>query len=214
MLAIARALPSSFARALRSPPDGASGDTSGPSGHPGARDRIGKCGADRRFRALTARHPLQGWDYQNPVRSELKATVKKIDRARRRLVVEASGMLQDVIRLGIADLDFDPAQGRFGILDQVVIDFFTRRLKETLSGRQGSPGIRNPPLAAARPLFAARIANVANLRPNRSASVPAETFIWNADVAAVGRPRARHHRASAQRARSRNGLPVHVAALP
>lgn len=141
-------------------------------------------GLKRRFPQLARLRPLQGWDHQNPARSELKATVKKIDRARRRLVVEATDLLQDMIRLGIADLAFDPARGRFGILDQVVIDFFTRRLREALSGRQGSPGIRNPPLAAARPLFTARIANVANLRPNRSASVPAETFIWNADVAA------------------------------
>ena len=140
-------------------------------------------GLKRRYPALARRRPIDGYDYHNPARAELRVSVRKIDRARQRLVLEVPDLLFDLIQLGIADLNFDPARSRFGILDEVVIDYFTRRLKVAFSGRQGSPGIRNPPLAVARPLFTDRIANVARLRAARTASVPAETFIWNADVA-------------------------------
>jgi DNA replication ATP-dependent helicase Dna2 len=141
-------------------------------------------GMKRRYPELARRRPIEGWDYQKSARSELRTSIKKIDRGGRRLFIEVSGLLHDLIQLDIVNLDFDPTRARFGILDPVFIDFFSRRMKEALTGRQGSPTIRNPPLAVARPLFTARIANVANLRANRTANVPAETFIWNADVAA------------------------------
>ncbi|MBR0780746.1 bifunctional RecB family nuclease/DEAD/DEAH box helicase [Bradyrhizobium iriomotense] len=140
-------------------------------------------GLKRRFPALERRRPIENWDYTRPARADLKVSVKKLDRAARRLVIEAPTLLVDLVELDIADFGFDAARARFGILDPVVIDFFTRRLREALSGRPGSQGIRNPPLAAARPLFPAAIANVAALNPRRTAGVPAETFIWNADIA-------------------------------
>ncbi|RTM14625.1 MAG: helicase [Bradyrhizobiaceae bacterium] len=144
-------------------------------------------GFKAQFPALQQTLPIQGGDYQDSARTSLRVSVRRIDRANRRLIIEVSALLHASIRLGIANLDFDPRQGRFGIVDPVVLDFFSRRLRDALSGRTGqwgSPGIRNPPLAASRPLFQARIANVGRLNPRASASVPAETFIWNADVAA------------------------------
>lgn len=133
---------------------------------------------------LEQRRPIANTDYRTPARSAFRIGVRKIDRSNRRLIVEAGDLLQQAIELDLFDLNFDAGQARFGIVDPVVIDFFTRRLRDALSGKPGIPGIRNPPLAAARPLFNARIANVAVRRPRASASVPAETFIWNADVAA------------------------------
>jgi DNA replication ATP-dependent helicase Dna2 len=139
------------------------------------------------YPALQQSLPIQGGDYQASARASLRVSVRKIDRANRRLIIQASTLLQEAVRLGIASLDFNPRQGRFGVVDPVVLDFFSRRLRDALSGRTGqwsSPGVRNPPLAVSRPLFHARIANVGRLNPRASASVPAETFIWNADVAA------------------------------
>lgn len=133
---------------------------------------------------LEQRRPIANTDYWTPARSAFRVVVRKIDRSNRRLIVEAGDLLQQAVELDLFDMNFDAAQARFGIMDPVVIDFFTRRLKDALSGKPGLPGIRNPPLAVARPLFNARIANVAVRRPRASASVPAETFIWNADVAA------------------------------
>ena len=133
---------------------------------------------------LEQRRPIANTDYRAPARSALRVKVRKIDRSNRRLIVEADDLLQQAVELGLFDLDFDAARNQFGVLDPVVIDFFTRRLRDALTGKPGLPGIRNPPLAVARPLFGARIANVATRRPRASASVPAETFIWNADVAA------------------------------
>jgi len=138
----------------------------------------------RDYPALEQRVPTADWDFNKPLRGELRANVLRFDRANRRLIIEASRLLDEIVALGIASFDFD-AKGRFGILDKVVTDFFSRRLKIALSGKSGAAGIRNPPLAISRPLFTARIANIASKKPRATPSVPAEDFIWNADVAAA-----------------------------
>lgn len=136
-----------------------------------------------RFPALEARQPTLPWDYNNKLRHELKVTIVRIDRGQCVLVLEASALLHEVIRLDLLQMDLDGARGRFGIVDPVPLDVFTRKLRAALADQTG---IRNPPIVQARPLFPAP--GVARVRAGRArqtqANSPAAEVIWSADVLA------------------------------
>ncbi len=123
----------------------------------------------------------QGIEYRDRyIRLREKCSVEIItfDRSRLVLVVRVSPLFQHAVQLGIFDLSFDASQRRFGVVDPLAIDYFTRwKLQPALEA------IRTPPLALARPLFPdPAIARVTRSRRPRSyASVPAERFIWDAD---------------------------------
>lgn len=136
-----------------------------------------------RHAALDARQPTRPWDYNAKLRHQLKVTIVRIDRGQCLLVVEAGDLLHEVLRLNLLRMDLDGAHGRFGIVDPVPMDVFTRKLKAALADQTG---IRNPPIVQARPLFPAP--GVARVRAARArqtqANTPAAEFIWNADVIA------------------------------
>jgi hypothetical protein len=81
-------------------------------------------------------------------------------------------------------MNLDGSQRRFGILDPVAMDVFTRKLRRTL---EEPSGIRNPPLAQERPLFPALgVARVQAGQPRvGKVKSPAAEFLWNADVLAA-----------------------------
>lgn len=133
---------------------------------------------------LEAALPFQHWDRWNKLRDELKVTILRLDRGAQLVAVEAGELLAHSLRLGLLQMNLDGIAGRFGILDPVAMDVFTRKVKKTL---EEQTGIRNPPLAQQRPLFPAL--NVARVRRGRAragqADSPAAEFIWNADVLAA-----------------------------
>lgn len=131
-------------------------------------------------RQLEQRSPIQGWERNRKLREDLKVTILKIDRGARHLVVEADQLLRDVLDLDLLQMDLNGAQGRFGILDPIPFDFFTNKLRRTLSE---PTGFRHPPVAQARPLFPnPRVARVGGGRPRGGqADQPGADFIWNAD---------------------------------
>ena len=120
----------------------------------------------------------------------MNVEIIRFDRSRLVLVVRVSKLFRQAVECGIFDLTFDAQQRRFGVVDPLAIDYFTRwKLKPALEA------IRTPPLALARPLFPdPAIARVTrSRRPRSSPSVPAERFIWDADklsFEATGRPAA------------------------
>lgn len=132
---------------------------------------------------LDQRNPTQPWEYSRKLRESLTATILHIDRGRRLLVVEQSRLLGDVLALQLLQMNLDGAQGRFGIFDPVASDFFTSRLRRSLSDQSG---IRHPTIAQNRPLFPnPQVARVRGGRPRiAAADPPAADFIWNADVMA------------------------------
>ena len=127
------------------------------------------------------RSPIAEWEYRRPLREELTVTILKIDRRSRLLAVQAGELLQVAIEVGALRMDLAPRQR--AILDPIALDVFTRKLKDTL---ESQTGIRNPPLAQARPLFPALgVARVATGRPRRGqVDGPAAEFVWNADAMA------------------------------
>ena len=133
---------------------------------------------------LEARQPTRQWDYNEKLRHQLKVTIVKIDRGRCLLVTEASALLHEVLNLDLLHVDLNAAHGRFGIVDPVPMDVFTRKLKKSLAD---PTGIRNPPIVQARPLFpAAGVARVRTGRARQTQNIcPAADFIWNADALAV-----------------------------
>lgn len=138
------------------------------------REHVALCAPD-------ALGPIEKWEEHKTVRDVCKVAVVAFDRIRNVAVVSTDGRFLPVAtRLGILDFALSPA--RQAILDPLVIDFFVRkRLLPTL--RQ----IRNPPLARSRPLFANPALTRLRLpKPRPSDPVPAERFIWDADVLAEG----------------------------
>ncbi len=133
--------------------------------------------------ALAARNPIESYEYRKKLRDALTVSILKIDRGQRLLAVETSGLLDQALQLNLLQMNIDGAQGRFGILDPVAMDVFTRKLKKTL---EDPTGVRHPPLAQQRPLFPALA--VARVRAGRPRGVqadgPTAEFIWNADVMA------------------------------
>jgi hypothetical protein len=125
------------------------------------------------FSAVAARVQPQKWDYRDQLRKELKVQIRKFDRPRGILIVKAEALVAAAIEAGVFDLDFNAQQRKFGIVDEVVQDFFTMRLKRAFEA------IKTPPLALAQPLFPdPTIARLQpNLRPRVSASVPADIFL-------------------------------------
>ena len=138
----------------------------------------------RRNPALDAALPIQHWDWTKKLRDGLTATILRLDRGDRLIAIEAGELLAHAMRLGLLQMDLDGAQGRFGILDPIAMDVFTRKVRRTLEDANG--GIRNPPLAQQRPLFPTlAVARVRTGRPRAGqANSPAAEFIWNADVMA------------------------------
>lgn len=125
--------------------------------------------------------PLNGWDQRTKLRSELRVTILNLDRAGGVLVVRVAPLLNSVLQLGLMRIDFDPAEGRFGILDPISTDFFTSKVRKTLEDQSG---IRNPAIARSRPLF--RTLEIARVRPGQPRpspppECPAPEFIWDAD---------------------------------
>lgn len=133
--------------------------------------------------ALMARLPVQAWDYRNRLREALKVTILRINRGERLLGIEASDLLHEALQLDLLQINIDGTAGRFGIIDPVALDVFTRKFKKTLDDQTG---VRNPPLAQQRPLFPAlTVARVRAGRPRAGqADGPTAEFIWNADVMA------------------------------
>lgn len=135
-------------------------------------------------RQLEAALPFQHWDRWNKLRDEFKVTILRLDRGAQRVAVEAGEVLGHSLRLSLLQMDLDGAAGRFGILDPVAMDVFTRKVKKTL---EDPSGIRNPPLARQRPLFPAL--DVARVRRGRARAgqmdSPAAEFIWNSDSLAT-----------------------------
>jgi hypothetical protein len=133
---------------------------------------------------LEAALPFQHWDRWNKLRDEMKVTILRLDRGAHLVAVAAGDLLAHSLRLGLLQMDLDAAVGRFGILDPVAMDVFTRKVKKTLEDQSG---IRNPPLAQQRPLFPAL--DVARVRRGRArpgrADSPAAEFIWSADAMAA-----------------------------
>ncbi|OAS22536.1 bifunctional RecB family nuclease/DEAD/DEAH box helicase [Methylobacterium platani] len=128
------------------------------------------------LRAATALGPVENRDKGITVRKACAVKVLVFDRVRRIVVAQADRRFLPVAaRLGILDFNLDVAHQ--AILDPRVIDFFvTKRLLPALQQ------IKVPPLSRSRPLF--RNPSLTRLRlpnPHRSAPVPAERFIWDAD---------------------------------
>jgi DNA replication ATP-dependent helicase Dna2 len=142
----------------------------------------------RQNRPIEAALPFQHRDRWNKLRDELKVTILRLDRGAQLVAVEAGELLAHSLRLGLLRMDLDGGAGRFGILDPVAMDVFTRKVKKTL---EDTSGIRNPPLAQQRPLFPAL--DVARVRRGRARAgqvdSPAAEFIWNADVMAAAETR-------------------------
>ncbi len=134
--------------------------------------------------ALDAALPIQQWEWSKKLREGLTVTILRVDRGAQLLALEASDLLAEALRLNLLQVNLDGAAGRFGILDPVALDVFTRKLRRTL---EDTTGIRNPPLAQHRPLFPAL--NVARVRAGRpragQVNSPAAEFIWNANVLAA-----------------------------
>jgi hypothetical protein len=135
------------------------------------------------FPAVEMRCPSQQRDWHSRLRDELRVEIKGFDRARLLVVLMASDLLAAAIDAGVFDIEFDLRAGKFGIVDPVVIDFFTgQKLVPALEA------IKAPPIALSRPLFTdPALIRVARGTPRRSAAVPAGDFIWNADVVAQER---------------------------
>jgi len=129
-------------------------------------------------------HPTQRYEHYKKVREDLTVNILEIDRGERLLVVRASDLLADALRLNLLSLDIDGEAGRYAILDPTSIDAFTGRLKSALSDQTG---IRNPPLAQRRPLFPQpRVARVARGQARRgTVDGPAAKFLWDADTMAA-----------------------------
>jgi hypothetical protein len=142
------------------------------------------------YPAIAESQPLEHRDRHIRLREKLNVEIIRFDRSRLVLVVCVSKLFRQAVECGIFDLSFNAQQRRFGVVDPLAIDYFTRpKLKPTLEV------IRTPPLALARPLFPnpgiARVTR--SRRPRSSPSVPAERFIWDADTLsceATGRPAA------------------------
>ena len=134
--------------------------------------------------ALAGRKPVQPWDYRDRLREALKVTILKINRAERLLAVQASDLLHESLRLDLLHTDIDGTAGRFGIIDPVAMDVFTRKFRKTLEDQSG---VRNPPIARQRPLFPSLA--IARVRPGQprggQVNGPTAEFIWNADVMAL-----------------------------
>jgi hypothetical protein len=132
--------------------------------------------------------PFEHWDRWNKLRDEFKVAILRIDRGAQLLAVEVGDLLRHCLRLNLLQMGLDAAAGRFGILDPVAMDVFTRKVKRTLEDQSG---IRNPPLAQQRPLFPTLA--VARVRRGRARAgqvdSPASEFIWNADSLAVAETR-------------------------
>ena len=128
--------------------------------------------------------PINQWEWQTKLREQLTVSILKVDRRNQLLAVESSVMLAETLRLALLQMNLDGSRGRFGILDPVAMDVFTRKLRKTL---EEPSGIRNPPLARQRPLFPTR--HVARVRVGRprvgQVDSPAAEFIWNADELAA-----------------------------
>lgn len=137
----------------------------------------------RRNRPLENAIPIQPWEWRKKLRDALTVTILRVNREQRLLAVEASDLLARTLRLNLLQIGLDGSQGRFGILDPIAMDVFTRKLKKTLEDQSG---IRNPPLAQQRPLFPALgVARVRAGRPRAGrVNSPAADFIWNANVLA------------------------------
>jgi hypothetical protein len=129
---------------------------------------------------LQDRSPILGYERYKKVREDLNVTVLAVDRSARLLVVEASDLLSDALRLNLLTMDLDGNAGRYAILDPTTMDPFTRKLKDALSDQSG---IRNPPVAQNRPLFPQpRVARVTRGRARAgTVNSPAAHFIWDAD---------------------------------
>ncbi len=123
--------------------------------------------------------PVKPWERSARLRETLKVTILKVDRRSRLLAVETSAILTGLIRTGRLQMDLDGPSRRFGILDPLPLDVFSRKLRRTL---EDHTGIRNPPLAEERPLFPDRaVARIGGVT-RRSVHGPtaAAEFIWNA----------------------------------
>lgn len=129
---------------------------------------------------LEEEKPIEGWDRQTKLRGKLGVTILGIDRGQQLLAVKAGDLLHAALQLGLLQMELDGSQGRFGILDPVAMDYFTRKLKRTFADESG---LRNPPLARQRPLFPTlRVARVRSGRPRQKpVNEPAAHFLWNAD---------------------------------
>jgi DNA replication ATP-dependent helicase Dna2 len=132
---------------------------------------------------LANRNPIQHWEYRKKLREDMTVTILEVDRGACLLVVIAGRLIADALQLDLLQMDLDEARGRFAILDPIVMDVFTGKLKKALSDQTG---IRNPPIAQNRPLFPdPSVAHVRAGRPRGSqANGAAAEFIWNADVMA------------------------------
>lgn len=138
----------------------------------------------RRNPALENAIPVVSRERQQKLRDALTVTILKIDRRQRLLAVKCGELLAQILRLNLLQMGLNGSQGRFGILDPVAMDVFTRKLRKTLEDQSG---IRNPPLAQRRPLFPAlRVARVQVGRPRAGqVNSPAAEFLWNADALAA-----------------------------
>ena len=140
------------------------------------------------YPAMVAWQSIEQHDRHIRLRERLKVEIARLDRNRMMLVARVSPLFREAVNQGIFNLNFDAHQRRFGVIDPLAIDYFTRwTLKPALEA------IRTPPLALSRPLFQnPAIARVTRTRrPRRYPSVPAERFIWDADHLsreATGRP--------------------------
>jgi DNA replication ATP-dependent helicase Dna2 len=140
------------------------------------------------YPAIAARLPIEPRDRNIRLRERLRIEIVRFDRNQLMLVAHVSDLFRLAVDRGIFDLNFDAHQRRFGVIDPLAIDYFTRRtLKPALEA------IRTPPLALSRPLFQnPAITRVTRARrPRRYPSVPAERFIWDAERLsreATGRP--------------------------
>ena len=128
--------------------------------------------------------PIRHWEWRRRLRKELRVNILRIDRKKQLLAVEASELLAETLRLDLLQMNLNASRGRFGILDPLAMDVFSRKLRKTL---EDQAGIRNPPLAQQRPLFPTQ--HVARVRAGRprvgQVDSPAAEFIWNADKLAT-----------------------------
>jgi DNA replication ATP-dependent helicase Dna2 len=138
----------------------------------------------RRNRMLEQALAIAPWEWQQKLREALTVTILKVDRGQQLLAVEAGDLLAQTLRLNLLQMDLDGSRGRFGILDPVAMDVFTRKLRKTLEDQSG---IRNPPLAQQRPLFPALgVTRVQAGRPRAGrVNSPVAEFLWNANVLAA-----------------------------
>jgi hypothetical protein len=130
------------------------------------------------YQNIAAWQAIEHRDRHIRLREKLGIEIIKFDRSRLLLVVRVSPLFYQAVQLGIFDLSFNAHRRRFGVVDPLAIDYFTRqKLKPALEA------IHTPPLALARPLFPnPAIARVArSRRPRQYPSVPAERFLWDAD---------------------------------